>query len=365
MGPSFEPANCPALRRLDRSLEAPVPYRDYYRYVSNVNGRCDLVLMTVALDKQHDAFKTLDLSTIDTPDSSTISYVVLSFFFVTNIWQELVQPEDHDEPYTVSKLMLQRINIETAPIYWKDKSQIARHDGKDTSNSRHDGVCETCKRPSPQAFVTDTFVCLNQDCQSFFRDMLSGSKLDARTVEYNPVFLGHIENYRGSKDDIPNIFQPAPKVDENGFGTEKALRSGMTCPRCGACSRRITWDGWSCENCSFNSKAFPSPYPLEKVKEEICDRISKLRSEDFAHDHTTIMIDRASVEKRHPQVEGETIVTEYILRNDSSEVIGTLVHSRPSEDLRASLNGADKLFKEIQEKDIGLQRYASRCAGSK
>lgn len=138
----------------------------------------------------------------------------------------------------------------------------------------------------------------------------------------------------------------------------------MTCPWCGACSRRTIWDGWNCENCSYSSKAFPTPYPLDKVKEEAAQRISKMKSKFFKEDHTTILIDRSEVEKKPSRVEGETVITEYIFRNNNNEVIGTLVHSRPSDALKASPNGADNLFMEIQANDIGLTRYASRCRGS-
>lgn len=79
------------------------------------------------LGKKHPAFERVDLSLIDTPGPTKISYmyVVLGFFFVTNVWQEIVQPDEIDKSYTVSKLMLQRVNTDETPVYLKDVSMSA------------------------------------------------------------------------------------------------------------------------------------------------------------------------------------------------------------------------------------------------
>lgn len=138
----------------------------------------------------------------------------------------------------------------------------------------------------------------------------------------------------------------------------------MTCALCGACSRRITWDGWNCENCPFKSKAFPVRYPLAKVKEEASRRVSNIKSKLFKEDYTTTVIDVSHVEKKLSRVDGETVVTEYIFRNDDKEVVGTVVHSRPSDFLKASPKGANNIFMDIQANDIGLTCYPSRCRGS-
>lgn len=77
------------------------------------------------LGKKHLVFERVDSSLIDTSGPTKISYVVLGFFFVTNVWQEIVQPDEIDKSYTVSKLMLQRVNTDKTPVYLKDVSMSA------------------------------------------------------------------------------------------------------------------------------------------------------------------------------------------------------------------------------------------------
>lgn len=318
------------------------------------------LLTSELADKKHPAFGRIDLSLIDTADETTINYIVLGFFFVSKVWQEHVHPEGINKPYTVSKLMLCKINSSGTRVLSKDLTI------KDNQMPACPEVkCETCQQKSPRIFKIDDFVCLNKKCVEFFRSGSAGEVLDAQALEYNEELSNCLQNYPGDLSEVPQVFQPVPQINEDGFGTEKALRGGMTCPRCGACSRRTTWAGWNCENCSFHAEAFPAPYPLDKVKQESAKKLSKTRPECFREDGVTLQMDESSVEKKQPRVEGDTTITEYIFRNRNNEAIGTFIHSRPSDALKAAPNGADNLFMEIQANDIGLTRYPSRCSGSK
>lgn len=318
------------------------------------------ILTSELPDKKHPAFRRIDLSLIDTDDKTSINYIVFGFFFVSKVWHERVQPEGIDTPYTVSKLMLHKIDSNGVPMLSMD---LTTNDSQ--MQACLESKCDICQQKSPQVFKVDSFVCLNQKCEKFFKAKSSGEVLDAQVLKYNDKLFNCLQSYPGDLSNVPEMFQPVPKINKDGFGTEKALRGGMTCPLCGACSRRTTWAGWNCENCSFGSQAFPAPYPLDKVKQESANKLSKTRPECFREDRVTLQIDESIVERKSPRVEGGATLTEYIFRNRLNESIGTFVHSRPNDALKAAPNGADDLFMEIQANDIGLNRYPSRCPGSK
>lgn len=317
-------------------------------------------LTSELLDKKHPAFQRIDLSLVDTDDKTAINYIVFGFFFVSKVWQERVKPEGIDTPYTVSKLMLNKINSNGAPMLSMD---LTTNDNQ--MQACPEAECDVCKQKSPQVFKVDSFVCLNRKCEEFFMSESSQEVLDAQVLKYKDELFNCLQSFPGDLSKVPEVFQPVPEINKDGFGTEKALRGGMTCPRCGACSRRTTWAGWNCENCSFHAQAFPAPYPLSKVKQESASKLTKTRPECFREDCVTLQIDESTVEKKSPWAEGGTTVTEYIFRNQNNEAIGTFIHSRPNDALKAAPNGADNLFMEIQANDIGLTRYPSRCPGSK
>lgn len=316
------------------------------------------------LGKKHPEFQQIDLSLINA-DRASVNYVILDFFFVDKIWQERVKPSQDHEAYTVTKVMLQRINNDKQPVYLKDATSTTSL----TTQPCPTGNCPSCKKISPKVFDLNSFVCLHQGCQQFF--MVNEQEVDpsGENLEYRQSLFSSKQVYNGDKSKIPQQFQPVPEKDIQGFGTEKALRCGLTCPDCGACSRRITWGGWDCENesCEFSVQAFPQPYPLTEVFKESNEHTKKQskKSKFFNTDKVTIYMDIKHVEKKQSAETGGTALTEYIIKNDAGDVIGSLVHSRPTYAMQASPNGADSLFKDIQNEDIGLRRNAARCQGSK
>lgn len=317
-----------------------------------------------AAGKKHPEFGQINTSLIDA-DMTSINYVVLDFFFVDQVWQERVKPSRNDKAYIVTKLMLQRIDDVEQPIYLKAAPPTTSL----SSPPCLENECQSCRNTSPSVFDVDSFVCLHQKCQKFF--MVNNQELDPddETLKYRQDLPFSKQVYTGDRTKIPQQFQPMPEKDTQGYGTEKALRCGLTCPDCGACSRRITWGGWDCENpsCGYSAHAFPQPYPFEEVMKESSEHTAKKlkNSKFFRDDLVTIHMDPTYVEKKQSPEVGGTTLTEYLIKNDNGDVIGSLVHSRPNDAMQKSQNGANNLFKEIQAEDIGLRRNAARNSGSR
>lgn len=330
------------------------------------------------LANDHPAFKKLDLSSIP----KDAQYVVLGAFFVTDIWQEMSvalgkpgkdksKDADNRIEYPVYKLKLQRVDLAEAPIYWKEEADTL--EGQEPSTSRGEYHCETCGVESPRVFRGKE-LCLNSMCKQFFHE--DGKQLSAcdRNLQYSKNFISSTKPFTGDGSKIPSGFQPPPTNDENGWGSEKAFRMGMVCPDCGCCNSRAHWNFWNCINCGYIYNSEPKPYPMSEVSKENLKHDGKflrrklVQYQTFKLDKTTISMDNhlVSMFTNETDQERDSVITTYMIFNQSRQFLGSVVHERPSEATLQMPGGSDELFQEAQVSmdTMHLKRNPCRCVDS-
>jgi hypothetical protein len=312
------------------------------------------------------------------------AFVELGTFMVTKIWSEEVQNTelpDEVRTYKVWKIMLQTLDPTSKPWYWKETIpnimaiDDTQQTGAPTSNITQstaarlvEAACVSCRSTSPKIFENAPWVCLKDDCHAFFKignNSLRQIGNDGKELRYTEGFIDHITAYKEIKD-IPTMFEPLPKALVQGgatFGTEVALRSGMTCPYCRCASTRKFWDRLVCRNCGFEHNAPPLPYPLSLVEKE-----TQAHTEiHHVKDGVTIKLVEDHVKKFVEEDEdGMSTRFVYMIKDPNGDLIGTLVVERPSDLAKKAPGGADDLYTSIEAQggSMKLQRNPARCPNS-
>lgn len=294
----------------------------------------------------------------------------LGTFMLTKIWKEMVQPRNTKQPYQVWKIMFQTIDATSKPWYWKEtiEDATARSNGTRSSAAvTEQSMCNGCGNTSPKIFANAPWVCLEDGCEQFFRvagNILSQVGHDNKELRYSAAFIDQITTY-GEIANIPTLFEPLPKgLVEGEYGTEKALRGGMTCPKCRCGTARKYWDRLACRNCDFQYNVAPLPYPLSLVEKET---EAHTRSCGVGHDGVTIELDEDHVEK-FVEIDQDGMSTRFIfmIKHANGDLIGTFVVERPSDVAKKAQGGADELFTTIEAEggNMKFQRNPSRCPDS-
>lgn len=297
--------------------------------------------------------------------------VELGQFMVTRIWKELVKPKDVKEPYPVWKIMLQTIDPTSEPWYWKGGIQDVTTMSKGTPAAGiEERTCNGCGNTSPKIFANAPWVCLQDDCEQFFRvagNILSQVGDDNKELRYSEDFINQTVTY----DMVPGkstMFQPLPEALVEGgdrYGTEVALRGGMTCPKCRCCTTRKYWDRLACCYCGFEHNFAPLPYPLSLVEKE-----TQVHTKNFRvrNDGVTIKLDGDYVDQFvEAEEDGMSIRLVYMIKDTKGDLVGTFVIERPSDDAKKAPGGADELYHSIEAEGgkMKFQRNPARCPGSK
>lgn len=291
---------------------------------------------------------------------------------LTKIWKEMVKPADAQEPYPVWKVMFQTIDSTSRPWYWKETIDNAATMNKGTLSTTagtEERTCNRCGNTSPKIFANASWVCLEDDCEQFFRvagNILSQIGDDNKELRYSEAFINHIVAYE-EINNIPTLFQPLPGTLVEGgdkYGTELALRGGMTCPKCRCGTARKYWDRLACRNCGFEHNVAPLPYPLSLVEEETEAHTEKYRVKD---DGVTIKLDEDHVEQFvENDQDGMSTRLVYMIKHANGDLIGSFVVERPSDVAKKAPGGADELYTSIESEggNMKFQRNPSRCPDS-
>lgn len=320
------------------------------------------------------------------------------------MWQEAVKPKDGSE-YPIFKVMLQRVDPHEKPSYWK--GALPDTQSNDTQEFPLQYICEKCEQKSPMAFKDQSSTCLNRDCTDFF--ISKGTRLQRHKLEYRKEFLEWTRPFTGDQAKVPASVPSPPGKDAEGYGTELRCRTGMVCPRCHHCDSRVFFSYWKCGSCSHVHMAEPEPYPMAGIEKETREHTKRLlkskNSELFKEDGTTIFMSSApktsiltrestskSITKdkarksdvseelaKDKKTDTKGFVTKFSTNDERStrtiymifdadgNLIGSLVHERPSTALKESLCGANELWDKIQKPGVtkDFKRNAARCSGSK
>ena len=304
---------------------------------------------------------------------------------LTKVWKEMVRPDNVQEPYQVWKLMFQTMNPASKPWYLKADMQNAITTGgspytreKDSRTSKDmqttaafikEEICNSCGNTNQKIFENAPWVCLQHGCEHFFQvngNILSQIGDDNKVLRYSEVFISHVTPYEKITN-IPTLFEPLREALVEGgdqYGTEKALRGGMTCPKCRCGTARKYWDRLACRNCGFEHNAAPLPYPLRLVEKETETHTKKCR---VKNDGVTIELDENHVDQFIENDEdGVSTRFVFMIRQANGEIIGTFVVDRPSDVAKKAQGGADELYTSIEAEggNMKFQRNPSRCPGS-
>ena len=262
----------------------------------------------------------------------------MGYFQVTDLWSEVTLGTD-GQWFKEWMVRLESLDY-TGPPWWHplgepyDTVPVGQH------------VCaiRTCTECSVQCkeIYAQGWTCCNQRCARHF---IFDPPASPDKVTYSRTFLLE-RSGRGSFLPLRRATPPLPTPNTNStlnYGTEEAFKRGIVCPRCGCCSRRVWWHGWTCENkaCDFTHTVPFSPYPISKVLSEE-DKASRKK----------FSTDAALVSEWKLDLAGYK-VTVYGLPNEAGETIGVVVHLVATRAICELANGPDNLYRELQPQAEG------------
>jgi hypothetical protein len=273
-------------------------------------------------------------------------YNVLDWFHVTDVWCETYNG------FKCWMVRLEKIRLNTKS-WWAPRDSLPLSPNRDIRAVKTRSLkCELCKHESKEIF-TAGWVCLETSCNAFFR---FGRDIDDSTLGYNEAFMGERTLFGGGALGplAPPLITNEDVERDEGFGVERMCKTGIVCPVCKGCSRRIEWRQWKCETpwCSFTHSVIQSTMTVH-------DAISQ----SFALDKE--FVGKESGIRVGQKTMGMYDVFEYILPGEGpNEVVGVVRHFQSNGIINGQPDGPNDLFKYMQVDDYGLKRNPARQAGS-
>lgn len=288
-------------------------------------------------------------------------YNVLDWFFITDIWSERQPIQRDGSSYMQYMVRMQSIDLDSKP-WWLPQGQ--ERDNTYAIGDFHcrQFICELCDTPSKEIFK-EGWCCLKDTCSKFFQFLNPDVDFDA--LQYNENFLNERESWAPGGE--PGGLVPAlPIMTPEQYGSESQFKKGIVCPTCKFASRRISWDGWKCENgCGFELSMVPRDVPMAKVHDEALKAMNKKHRKFYEID--------ARIRRVSHKLGGYEVTSFYLpntpqnLNLGMAKFIGSVTIFRPMKSTRERNGGLDDLFQEIQKAtrvgDVKLQRHPAFCRG--
>ncbi|KAK3365209.1 hypothetical protein B0T24DRAFT_428302 [Lasiosphaeria ovina] len=301
-------------------------------------------------------------------------YAVLDYFVVSDVWAE------KRNGIRVFRVRYEKADLQK-PSWW-----TAHRDAYGPAPSSLHAIkttwktCSECGKSS-KLIYTIGWTCLNHDCACFFKrpaikteDIIKIEDGDTEMrsdedmpedLEYNEAFLCERAPFIGP---IPPLRPPMAET-EGRHGTELALRRGFVCPDCGCCNRRVYWNRWLCENCNRTWDAPMAHYPLSLLEKEVAefDRLMTKRRETnlVIDDQLATRLNRTCLNGTQTITLGSYTARQYFLPDPSGNIIGSFTLLMSNRQINSQPFGPDQLFREIEQKDIGLKRNPVAIPGHK
>ncbi|TGJ84652.1 hypothetical protein E0Z10_g4126 [Xylaria hypoxylon] len=285
-------------------------------------------------------------------------YNVLDWFFITDIWSERQPTQRDGTSFAQYSVRLQRIKLDSTP-WWVPQGD--ERIGMYAVGQFHcrTTTCQLCNAPSKEIFK-EGWCCLTTTCPEFFH--FSNLDIDINNLQYHENFLNERTTWTSERK-IERMIPALPTIDKHQFGSEKAFKLGIICPTCKWASRRISWEGWTCEKgCGFKWPMPPRDITLDHIQAEVEKSVKRTK---FFQVHAQIAQARRSVDGYE--------VTSFYLPNTpqnlhEAEFIGSVTIFRPTKSTLERRGGLDELFYEVQQAtrvgDVKLQRNPAFCRGS-
>ncbi|KAK7710718.1 hypothetical protein SLS64_005621 [Diaporthe eres] len=322
--------------------------------------------------------------TFPCPIPEGLDCVALAWFLVTHMWPK---PALNEKGITKDVWMVRLEKIDLSErSWWSNAAHGALPypslEERDFKAKAAEEACGTCGQISFRLFKSH-FVCLNGDCEKWFR--VNGELIENQpdNMVYNDDFLR--ERFDRLDDNL--VIQPLEETYPNLYPTfeqfvaknypdsqgpessvtaaslaarNEALLTGFSCPRCGLANSRVQYHGWYCRNTDcrdaegnvnpFRYHAPPhmvTPALLEAERQQAKTKVDKLLSALLGY-------------------QGETDLDSHVAHNldFGGGCRATIFRPKPGS---AAVAKADKLFKQIQEDAasgaLGLARRSVSANG--
>lgn len=283
-------------------------------------------------------------------------YNVLGWYKPVMAWSEKTAGKGR-RTYTTVKYRLERLNrhkqVWHSPV---EKVQLSEEE-RNTAGRLEDQyqTCNGCRKTFPQVYLRH-WVCLNANCDHFWKYGDAEIPFGADFMEYNPAFLLH-EHAKWTGEDAGDEPEPAslrPPLPDVGktIGDNLAYINtrGICCPKCGRCNSRRLLKGWVCENSSCDFSLFPQQVPVTPA---------------VLHnpwDHAPTLIRNSAPTLHRGDIPGVSLKVEYkhgykiaTYRFDSLGIKGSFIHATATKAVDQG-TGADLMFAALQTEDMGLER---------
>lgn len=210
--------------------------------------------------------------TFPCPIPERLDCVALEWFLVTHMWPKPVLNED-GVTKTVWMVRLEKIDL-SEQSWWSNAAHgslpYPRPEERDFKTKAAKEDCGTCKQASFRLFKAN-FVCLNKDCEKWFRANGEHAENQPGNIVYNEDFLSERFDRLDAalapqplEETYPNLYPtfeqfiaknyPSSQGPEstvmatNLAARNEALLAGFSCPQCGLANSRVQYHGWYCRN---------------------------------------------------------------------------------------------------------------------
>jgi hypothetical protein len=274
-------------------------------------------------------------------------YNVLDWFHVTDVWCE------RSSGFKCWMVRLEKICLSTKSWWAPIGSQALNPNRNINAIKTGTASCRLCKTASKDIYNAG-WACLNTKCDAYFN---FSKEVDDTTLDYNEEFMNERTRFTGGPLDplAPPLLTDNFLTDNNNFGVEKLWNTGIVCPICKGCSRRIEWRQWRCETpgCLFT-------YSVLQKTMKVHDAIAQ----GFAYDKE--WYDQKIGIRFGQKAMGMYDVYEYIIPGEGKdEISGIIRHFAANGIINGQPDGPNDLFRFMQESDFGLKRYPARQKGCK
>ncbi|KAI0545032.1 hypothetical protein F4679DRAFT_599977 [Xylaria curta] len=289
-------------------------------------------------------------------------YNVLDWFFITDIWSERQPTQRDGSSYMQYMVRLQSIKLDSHP-WWLPQGQERADTYAIGDFHCLQFICQSCDTMSKEIFK-EGWCCLKDTCSKFFQFL--NADIDFNTLRYNENFLNERKQWI-SETPLQELVPGLPIMTPRDYGSESRFKRGIVCPTCKFASRRISWEGWKCENgCGFELSMIPRDVPMAEIHAEALKTMNKKGRKFFETD--------ARIARASHNVAGYEVTSFYLpntpqnLKLGKAQYIGSVTIFRSMKSTLERKGGLDDLFQEIQNAtrvgDVKLQRHPAFCKGS-
>jgi hypothetical protein len=214
---------------------------------------------------------------------------------------------------------------------------------RDNSMKVERPVCRSCRQESPRVYQ-EGWMCLAPKCTKFWK--LNRSSPPAN-LTYNVAFLLERSSApllaKPPKALVPSLPQQST-IAQGAFAVTETAMDGVVCTNCHTCVARVHWREWRCETtgCGFVHRLdLPRLSAME---------VTSWRDRFDGHAIPNYEVD--------PAIAKSTTYLENYRKDifvlSPGNVIGLFA---ANETINCRMNGPNDMFIQMQEADLGLERY--------